>query len=44
MDDWKKWAVLGGGVLAIVGQFWGMQYYLSAVGGVLVLVGTLVPN
>ena len=44
MDDWKKWAVIVGGLVAVVGQFWGMEYYLPLIGGVLALIGGLVPN
>jgi len=44
MNDWKKWAVIVGGLVAVVGQFWGMEYYLPLIGGVLALIGGLVPN
>jgi hypothetical protein len=30
-----------GALAAIVGQFWGMSFYLSAIGGVLVAIGLL---
>ena len=39
---WQKTAVLIGALLAIVGQFWGANYYLPLIGGVLVLIGALV--
>ncbi len=38
---WGKWTALVGGVIAVVGQFWGQSYYLAAIGGVLAIVGTL---
>ena len=44
MKDWQKWAVIVGGLVAVVGQFWGMEYYLPLIGGVLALLGGLVPN
>ena len=30
-----------GAVAAIVGSFWGMEFYLSAIGGVVVAIGLL---
>ena len=49
MKDWQKWAVIVGGIVAIVGQFWGgpgmeQNFYLPVIGGVLVLIGALVPQ
>jgi len=44
MQNWQKWAVIVGGIVAIVGQFWGMEYYLPVIGGVLALLGGLVPQ
>lgn len=44
MKDWQKWAIIGGGIVAIVGQFWGSMYYLPLIGGVLALIGGLLPN
>ena len=38
MTGWKFWLVLVGGLAAIVGQFWGMDWYLSVIGGVLALI------
>ena len=37
----KKAAVLIGGVVAIVGQFWGMDYYLPLIGGAIALIAGL---
>lgn len=39
---WQKWAIIIGGLLAVVGQWWGMEYYLPLIGGVLALLGGLV--
>jgi len=39
MKDLKKWLVLIGALVAIVGQFWGFEYYLPLIGGVLALIG-----
>lgn len=35
----SQWIVLLGAVVAIVGQFWGANYYLPLVGGVIAGVG-----
>lgn len=42
MAGWQKSAVVIGALLAIIAQWWGMDYYLSVIGGVLVLLGTFV--
>jgi len=34
-----KWVTIIGGLLAVVGQFWGAGYYLPLIGGVLALIG-----
>ena len=39
--SYQKQLVLLGGVLAVVGQFWGATYYLPLVGGALTLIFTL---
>ena len=36
-----KALVVLGGIVAIVGQFWGANYYLPLIGGVLALIGGL---
>jgi len=41
MGEWQKWAIIVGGVLAIVGQ-WVTGYWLPVIGGVLALLGGLV--
>ena len=28
-----------GGVIALIGQFWGSNYYLSALGGIVAIIG-----
>jgi hypothetical protein len=33
------WLAIVGGVVAVVGQFWGANYYLPAIGGVVAVVG-----
>lgn len=35
------WATLLGGVLALVGQWWGAMYWLPAIGGALAIIGSL---
>ena len=39
MEDWNRWLILVGAIVAIVGQFWGAMYYLPLIGGVLALIG-----
>lgn len=37
-----KWLVLVGGVIAVVGQWWGADsYYLPLIGGALAIIGGL---
>jgi hypothetical protein len=43
-DDWKKWVIVLGGVVAVVGQFWGANYYLPLIGGAVAAVFALMPN
>jgi hypothetical protein len=38
---WGKWVALVGGIIAVIGQFWGAGYYLPAIGGVVAVVGAL---
>jgi len=43
MMDTKKVLVVLGGLVAVVGQFWGAEYYLPLVGGaVAVIAGLLI--
>lgn len=49
MNDWKKWVVVAGGVVAVVGQFYGgpgmsPNLYLPLIGGAVAAVVTLVPK
>jgi hypothetical protein len=37
----KKTAVIIGGIVAIVGQFWGMDLYLPLIGGAIALIAGL---
>jgi len=39
MADTGKWIVVIGGVIAIVGQFWGLNYYLPVIGGAIAVIG-----
>ena len=43
-NDWKKWVIVVAGLVAVVGQFWGMQYYLPLIGGAVAAVLALIPN
>jgi hypothetical protein len=36
---WGKWLAIVGGVLAVLGQFYGATAYLPLIGGVLAVVG-----
>lgn len=38
---YKKALVIVGGLLAIIGQFWGGNYYLPVIGGALAIIGGL---
>lgn len=45
-NNWQTWVIAIGGVVAIVGQFWGgpgadQNYYLPLIGGVLALIGAV---
>jgi len=39
MAEWGKWVAIIGGIVAVVGQFWGAAYYLPLIGGVLAVIG-----
>jgi len=41
MADWMKYLAVVGGVIAVVGQWWGANYYLPVIGGVLAIIGGL---
>ena len=43
MDDWKKWAIVAGGAVAVVGH-WVPGYWLDVIGGAVVVVVALMPN
>lgn len=37
----SKLLVLIGGIVAIIGQFWGADYYLPLIGGAIAVIGGL---
>jgi len=39
MAMWGKWTAIVGGVLAVIGQFWGASFYLPLLGGLVAVVG-----
>ena len=39
MAGWQGWLALIGGIVAVIGQFWGAEYYLPLIGGVLAAIG-----
>ena len=39
MAGWQSWLALVGGILALIGQWWGANYYLPLIGGVLAIIG-----
>jgi len=39
---WQMTAMWIGAIAAVIGQWWGMDFYLSAIGGVLVGIALLV--
>lgn len=44
MDDWRKWVIVVAGLVAVVGQFWGSEFYLPLIGGAVAAVVALVPD
>ena len=38
MAGWQGWLALVGGIIAVVGQWWGQAYWLPAIGGVLAVI------
>jgi len=38
---WQTWLALIGGIVAIVGQWWGMEFYLPVIGGALAVIGAV---
>jgi|TARA_B100000315_G_C14563543_1_gene581747 hypothetical protein len=44
MEDWQKWVTVLGGVVAVVGQFWGANYYLPLIGGAVAAIVALISN
>lgn len=41
MAGWQMWLTLVGGIIAVVGQWWGANYWLPAIGGVLAIIGSI---
>ena len=39
MAGWQHWAVIVGGIFAIVNHWYGSDFFLGVIGGVLVLLG-----
>lgn len=39
MNEWGKWLAIVGGVVAVVGQFWGVDFYLPLIGGLAAIIG-----
>lgn len=37
-SDWKKWVIVIAGLVALIGQFWGVNYYLPAIGGIVAAI------
>ncbi len=35
---WQMWVGAIGGLAAVVGQFWGAEWYLPLIGGILALI------
>jgi len=38
MQD-TKWVAIIGGIVAVIGQFWGADYYLPLIGGAIAIIG-----
>jgi len=38
MADWKKWVIVIAGIVALIGQFWGFDYYLPFIGGIVAAI------
>ena len=34
-----NWITIVGGFIAVIGQFWGANYYLPLIGGIIAIVG-----
>ncbi len=39
---WQMWVGALGGLLAVIGQFWGADMWLPLIGGLLALIASLV--
>ena len=41
MTGWQMWLALIGGILAVVNQWWGSEFYLGVIGGILAIIGAI---
>ena len=41
MAGWQMWLALIGGILAVIGTWWGTDFFLGAIGGILAIIGAL---
>jgi hypothetical protein len=41
MAEWGKWTALVGGIIAVIGQFWGASMYIPLIGGIVAIIGAL---
>ena len=39
MAGWQSWLALLGGIIALIGQWWGADIWLPAIGGALAIIG-----
>ncbi len=37
---WQMWLALIGGILAVIGNWWANNFYLSTIGGVLAIISS----
>ena len=44
MEGWQKWTMVVAGVVAVIGQFWGANYYLPLIGGAVAAIVALMSN
>lgn len=44
MEDWKKWGIVAGGIVAIVSDFYSGIPYLATIGGAVAAVIALTQN
>ena len=44
VDDWKKWAIVAGGVAAVASNWYAGIPYLAVIGGAVAVVVALLPE